>query len=115
MIFFMSGQSQLPGPDDRLFVLLFEKVGHAIEYGVLAVLLSRALAGGGPVDRQNAIYAASLAILYALTDEYHQSFVPGRTADWTDILADGVGVVLSVGLWLRWRGAARFKQSRGQS
>lgn len=37
-------------------------------------------------------------ILYAISDEFHQAFVPGRSVSALDVLMDGVGSVLAVGL-----------------
>jgi VanZ family protein len=47
--------------------------------------------------------AVFLAWLYALSDEFHQLYVPGRTADWTDILFDWLGAAVGAWLWWRWR------------
>jgi len=116
LIFVVSAQSQLPGPKDLWLDLIVEKVGHAVEYGVLAVLWLRALVGDGVVSRREVVLAVSLALLYALSDEFHQSFVPGRSADWTDVLADGVGALLGVWWWVRRRGgAARVRQSESKA
>ena len=44
-----------------------------------------------------------LAALYAITDEFHQSFVPGRHSSWVDVLVfDGGGEVIALGLTLWW-------------
>jgi len=44
-----------------------------------------------------------LAGCYALSDEFHQRYVPGRSADWMDILFDWLGTALGTYLMLRWR------------
>jgi VanZ family protein len=41
------------------------------------------------------------AVAYGISDELHQAFVPGRTADWQDVLADTVGAAAAI--WLAWR------------
>ena len=65
-------------------------ISHPIEYAVGAWLLGQALAGGrpGPLTRSTALTATLLATAYGVTDEYHQSFVPGRTSDFADVVKD---------------------------
>lgn len=73
-----------------------DKVLHGGAFMVLAGLLT--LATGRP------LLAAALALGYGTSDEVHQLFVPGRTADFADLLADGVGAAagsLLVGYLLR--------------
>ena len=63
-------------------------ISHPIEYAVGAVLLCRALAGERPLTLPTALTATLLATAYGVTDEYHQSFVPGRTSDFADVVKD---------------------------
>jgi VanZ family protein len=42
------------------------------------------------------MWSGSLAFLYAISDELHQSFVPGRTPSIGDVLIDGCGIILAV-------------------
>jgi len=68
-------------------------LAHAINYGVLGVLLVWALAGGqwpavtGPLLAS----AVVLAVVLGIADEFHQSFIPGREATVRDVIADAVG------------------------
>ena len=68
---------------------------HGAGYAVLAVLACRALAGGlvPPVTLRVAALAVIISVLYGVTDEWHQSFVPGRTADVWDLVKDLAGAV----------------------
>jgi VanZ family protein len=94
LIFFLSSQPQLPEPP-----LAFEgidKVLHAATYAVLAMLLR---AGAGTA--KGAWWWAVVAAVYGATDELHQSFVPGRSADLLDLLADTAGSCLGIALWLK--------------
>ena len=104
LIFFLSSQSQLPSPPDPWADLIFKKGAHFTVYAVLAVLLRRAL----PPSRW--IWALSwiLAVLYAASDEWHQSFVPGRHPQLTDVLIDACGATtgLLIFWWLRRRAQA---------
>jgi VanZ family protein len=80
-----------------------DKSGHSIGYAMLAGLLLRALAGGRleGVTWKRGIAAIVLATLYGVTDEFHQLFVPGRSADPYDVLADGVGATIGTAIgWL---------------
>lgn len=77
--------------------------GHSIGYAILAGLLLRALAGGrfSGVTWRRACAAIILATAYGASDEFHQSFVPGRYADRHDVLADCTGAALGVAAgWL---------------
>lgn len=68
---------------------------HGAGYAVLAVLASRALAGGlaRPVTARVAALAVLISTLYGVTDELHQSFVPGRVTDAWDLLKNLAGAV----------------------
>jgi VanZ family protein len=80
-----------------------DKSGHSIGYAMLAGLLVRALAGGRleGVTWKRSVAAIVLATLYGVSDEFHQLFVPGRSADPYDVLADSVGATLGTAIgWL---------------
>jgi VanZ family protein len=66
---------------------------HGLAYAILSVLLSRALAGGlgAPLNWRSAALAVGLATLYGVSDEYHQSFVPGRDPSAADVAKDLLG------------------------
>jgi VanZ family protein len=92
LIFSLSSFPQLPAPPGGFT----DKQAHALAYGVLAALLCRALAGGrlARVTVGRALAAALLATAYGATDEWHQSFVPGRQSDAADLWADAVGAAI---------------------
>ena len=96
LIFFLSSQPQLPSPPDPWVDLIFKKGAHFTVYAVLAVLFRRALPPG------RSIWALSwiLAVLYAASDEWHQSFVPARHPQLTDVLIDACGA--TTGLLIFW-------------
>ena len=78
-------------------------ISHPVEYGIGAVLLCRALTAPGRVPRgTSAVTAVLLATLYGVTDEYHQSFVPGRTADPADVGKDFLGATAAALFYRRW-------------
>jgi VanZ family protein len=99
LIFVLSAQSQLPTPEQRWVDFVLEKSAHFIEYAVLAALILRAL--DPPRTQRRHAFCAVIVItwLFALSDEFHQSFVPGREADWSDVMVDWVGATIGASLW----------------
>lgn len=79
---------------------------HAPFYGFLALLLAIALPrtkGWPRLDFVNTALVLVAVLTYAIIDERHQSHVPGRDADWADILTDVIGATVT--LWMiRWLG-----------
>lgn len=69
---------------------------HFIEYTILAFLLSRALYHHQTTTRKNLLIIILLTMLYALTDEIHQLFVPGRTFQIFDLLIDLLGSITGI-------------------
>lgn len=93
--------------------LAVRKLGHVAEYAILAALLYAALRRTipGSVSWRNGVAALAfgLAVLYAAGDEYHQSFVPGRTSAAHDVGLDAVGAALGLAL-ARWRRRNRSEE-----
>jgi VanZ family protein len=88
--------SSLPGLDKLAHVLLFTLLAMAFLFG-----LPRTFVVNRPV-------AAGLATLivgvgFGVVDEYHQSFVPGRSPELADLVADAAGVIVAVLIWRGWR------------
>lgn len=98
-IFFLSSQPQLPSVPQGWLDTLLKKLGHASEYAILAVLWWRAL-GSTRLLEQRIPLAWGVSLLYALSDEYHQTLVPGRNGTLMDLLIDAIGAL--VGLLLFW-------------
>ncbi len=79
-----------------------DKLFHAVAFGLLAMCyLGSFPLGNSGYHRHHVIWAIALATLYGAFDEWHQSFVPGRTADAADLLADAIGAALFAGLMAR--------------
>ena len=114
LIFFLSSREA----DELNAFFLFpgqDKLIHIVEYGILGVLLLRSLA---PWENQvnNPGLCVFLGSLYGWSDEYHQSFVPGRESDAVDLLADFTGLAMVSLLYLAARGKRRSKeQCKGAS
>ena len=88
----------------ELMHAIIRKTAHLTEYFIFSVLLMRALRGQENGWKLRwAIWAVVIAAGYASFDEFHQSFVPSRTASPWDALLDTAGASVSQGvLWL-WR------------
>ncbi len=74
-----------------------DKIIHLFEYAILCFLVSKTLSFTlkESVKRYAGLAAIVITLLYAISDEFHQSFVPGRYAEVYDVFADGMGAVLS--------------------
>jgi VanZ family protein len=73
------------------------KVGHGVGYALLGLAYLYALR---PVSRRAAGLAVLLALGYAVLDELHQSFVPGRSAGLADVVLDVAAAGAAVWVWL---------------
>ena len=91
-------------PDKGLLVLLLRKATHFSEYFVLTALWWWALSTR--MRARNAVLpAVAIAVAYAVSDEWHQTFVDGRVGTWTDVLIDSAGALTAA--WLIARRRAR--------
>lgn len=94
--------SSIPGRELVAPFPYFDKCVHAFVYSVLAFFTVRALACRiGRVNRTVMLMAIFIAGLYGASDEFHQLFVPGRSPDAMDVLADLCGAALGVWAYLR--------------
>lgn len=76
--------------------------GHSIAYLGFAIVVIRALAGGLPrrIGPRVAAMAMAIAVAYGVSDEFHQAFVPGRSAEVRDLVADAAGALIgTIGCW----------------
>lgn len=96
LIYYLSAQPNLR-TELGTIDLIGRKFVHMAEFGLLWLLWLRALGW----SRGAAIAAGAIAILYAIGDEYHQSFVDGRQGAPRDVLIDSAGVLLAALLWFR--------------
>lgn len=105
VIFALSHQPTLPYPEN-VNSMVISTLGHVGVYAILATLVWWALGITDVSHRWRIVIPVAIAFLYGLTDEWHQSFVPGRTPDVRDIVADTIGAVLAmvVVTWLVRRG-----------
>lgn len=99
-IFYLSSLSE-PVAKFPVFGNFNDKVFHMLEFGILGVLFYRVFRWA--LNAWSASRACLLAILaaslFALSDEFHQSFVPNRSSDIFDVLADFAGATIMVSIW----------------
>jgi len=100
MIFGLSAMSSLPPPPGGLT----DKHAHFGVYGVLAALLVWGLTDRSPARTTWATAAAAVALaaLYGASDEWHQSFVPGREVSALDLAADTAGAAVAAAVLRAW-------------
>jgi VanZ family protein len=92
-IFYVSSLHQAPLPPG-----IPDKPAHAFGYMGFGFVIARALAGGLPprIILRDLFVGLAIAVAYGASDEFHQGFVPGRTADLADLYADMVGSATSL-------------------
>ena len=96
--------SSLPGIKTgfpHLIDLILRKSAHVVIYLVLSWLILRALRSGRKkkLTKKQLLLAFIFCFLYAVSDEWHQTFVPFREGVWTDVGFDSVGAFLGLKLF----------------
>ena len=94
-IFVLSALPASKVPTFGPYDVYFKKIGHAIGYGLLGVSYYYALPTRLPRLVRWSM-ALGLSLGFAVTDEFHQSFVSGRTASIRDVAIDGLGAFLAL-------------------
>jgi VanZ family protein len=99
MLFGFSSLSAVPSPPGDLS----DKDVHIGAYSGLGALTTRALGKGiRDVSWRSVSGAIVIATLYGVSDEFHQKYVPGRTFERVDMLADAIGSAIgaiAIGAW----------------
>ena len=91
-----------PNIDDtniRKFNRIIRKNAHFFAYLVLGILTFNGLKDSGIAGGRGFILALIVCILYAISDEIHQLFIPGRSGQVTDVVIDGMGSLVGVILY----------------
>ena len=112
LIFYLSSQ---PGIDTPLLFPGQDKLFHLIVFGILGFFMMGAMKiTGNGYHRSQVWMVVLIVILYGISDEFHQYFVPGRSTESLDALADGIGGIL--GAWAMFYVARLFvRRSRMRS
>jgi len=108
-IFWASSQPN-PFPFVPEGILSHDKLLHAAAYAVLGALVGAAITASQLAPPRAIALAALLAAAYGATDEWHQRYVPGRTADPADLAADAAGAIAGAAVGVR---AARRRRLAG--
>jgi VanZ family protein len=103
VIFYFSAQPDLSSGLGTID-LVGRKFVHAAEFGLLAFLWWRLLRSVTDKQRRALLAAVAIAIAYAATDEFHQTFVDGRHGSPVDVLIDSAGA--GIAALLAWRRAS---------
>lgn len=110
MIFFLSSFHKLQASTVGWQDFITRKTAHFIEYAVLYVLFYRGLKNTSKLSSSKILFIAFiLTVFYSITDEYHQTFVSGRTGKPFDIGIDTLGT--SFGLLFIWKILNYFPKS----
>lgn len=101
IIFFLSNQQS-----DDLNAFNFpglDKVAHIVIYAVLSWTVIISYSERLRRSRKWLVFASAVAlpILFGISDEYHQSYVVGRSSEFLDLVADGFGALLVSTVWFR--------------
>lgn len=78
---------------------LVRKYAHFFTYLVLGILVMNALSRSGFIGFKILALSISICVLYAISDEVHQLFVPGRGAQVKDVLIDSAGATVGISLY----------------
>jgi VanZ family protein len=107
VIFLLSSQSGLRVSDDASIDRPIRTAAHMATFTLLGGLILLALLGRGRPTLPRVLLALGLTILYAASDELHQSHVPDRTGRAEDVVIDALGALLGVSatVWLLGRRA----------
>lgn len=98
-IFFVSHQPSEALPNYGVWDLFIKKSGHFFAYAILGTLVFR-----GTVEWQRPyLWAFVITAVYAMSDEFHQQFVVGRTSALRDVLIDCLGAATALLLIYRSR------------
>ena len=102
LIFYFSSIPNLKSGFADVWDLILRKAAHILEFAILAVLLLRVGLRKEKEFNKKLVYGVALVfgILYAVIDEYHQTFVIGREGVLTDVLIDSLGIMLGTGVYL---------------
>lgn len=93
IIFYLSHQPGLKSSLPDFWDFIFRKIAHISEYAVLTFLLIKTFIHYNITNKKAIVLAAVISICCAIGDEYHQTFISGRSGCVQDILIDSVGII----------------------
>jgi VanZ family protein len=90
-----------PSSDALAFNHIIRKCAHFFAYLVLGMVVLFAMRKMGISGTKGILLTMAVCVVYAISDEWHQGFIPGRTPKLTDILIDSCGSLLGTILYSR--------------
>jgi hypothetical protein len=101
MLFIFSASAQPEGsalmPDFGGWLdFAIKKSAHLLVYALLGISFLRGVRGDSPTTRGHLMLAALVTVAFAISDEYHQTFVFGREGRWQDVLIDTAGASIAI-------------------
>lgn len=92
LIFYMSSRSSIKTVDVYWQDFLIKKIAHFTEYFIFSVLVYRALSNTTNLSKKKSLVLSFIiTVIYAASDELHQSFIPGRESRIRDVVIDSIG------------------------
>jgi VanZ family protein len=104
MMVLIFSASSTPGselPQFGIWDFVLRKGAHMLGYGLLGASFMHGLTKPASSVRRLMLLAIILAGLYAMSDEFHQSFTRDRTSSWMDVGIDTAGAALGAWIWVR--------------
>ncbi|PJI08931.1 MULTISPECIES: VanZ family protein [Clostridium] len=83
---------------DEKINIFIRKNAHAFEYLLLAIIVTIVLFSFGLKGKNAVVYIWFICLFYAVLDEFHQLYVPGRTSQVSDVMIDFLGA--NIGMWI---------------
>ncbi len=102
IIFFFSSRPTTAVSDIHWKDFIFKKTAHVVEYAIFTTLLFRALKESSLSRLRASYYSILIAIIYGLSDEFHQNFTPGREPKMRDLIFDTTGILLAIFIILKY-------------
>jgi VanZ family protein len=96
VIFLLSSKPAVSVSEIDVTDFIIKKCAHIVEYAIFSTLLYRALYAGDVNKRKAGVYSILIALFYGLSDEFHQSFTPGRDPKLRDVFFDITGAIIAV-------------------
>jgi len=96
-IFYFSSLSSIPNTPKSLFIPI---IYHFVVFFLFSFLLIVSITGTKRISIKHILIILIISIGYALLDEFHQSFIPGRDAGLQDIITDVTGIVVGIFFYL---------------
>ena len=100
LIFALSSIPSIETPFEAAYDFTFKKLAHVTVYGILTALLFSALRIHISNSGHARLISVLIAVLYGISDEWHQTFVPGREGTLRDVAIDAAGAI-GLSIWLR--------------